>query len=77
MAVLGVSCLSGKEVQGEIPEEIAQLWLWCQDLAGSSQLLGALGGWLLQELVRLCPATQKEPACALGAPGPLGLVSQE
>lgn len=33
MAVLGVSCLSGKEVQGEIPEEIAQLWLWCQDLA--------------------------------------------
>lgn len=25
VAVLGVSCLSGKEVQGEIPEEIAQL----------------------------------------------------
>lgn len=50
VAVLGVSCFSGKEVQGEIPEEIAQL---VAVVSGPrcEQLLGAVavGRWLLQE----------------------------
>lgn len=50
MAAPGASCLSGKEMQGEIPEEIAQL---VAEVSGPhwEQLLGAVavGKWLLQE----------------------------
>lgn len=69
VAVLGVSCLSRKEVQGEIPEEIAQLAV----VSGPcwEQLLGAVvvGKWLLQEPVRPCSAIQKEPCMSTGYSG--------
>lgn len=56
MAVLGGSCLSGKEVQGEIPEEIAQLVAvvsgpCCEQLLEAV----AVGRWLLQETLSCHP----------------------
>lgn len=71
MAALGVSCFSGKEVRGEILEEIAQL---VAVVSGPrcEQLLGAVGRWLLQELAGPCPATQKEPCMGTGYSGPYG-----
>lgn len=69
MAVLGVSCLSGKEVQGEIPKEIAQLAVvsgpCCEQLVGAV----AVGRWLLQEPAGPCSAIQKEPCMSTGYSG--------